>query len=216
MIGILAYGSLITHPGHEIESVLDYVIPDVLTPFPVEYARRSQSRAGAPTLVPVPEGCGLPVKAAILVLHDRTSNQQAMNILYRREIHREGNPKIIYDDKVQRLKEDAVLIDHLENYQVAADVYFTTLKTNFTEILDMKRNQEEKADFLAKAAIGSITLGTYEKGLDGLKYLRDNIEAGVMTSLTEVYRQAVLEKAGTSTDLDQARIYFAREKGILA
>lgn len=111
MIDILAYGSLITHPGREIESVLDYVIPDVLTLFPVGYARRSQSLAGVPTLVP---------------------------------------------------------------------------------------------------------LETYEKGLAGLKYLRDNIEDGVMTSLTEAYRQAVVEKAGNSTDLDQARIYFALEKGILA
>jgi len=76
MIGILAYGSLITHPGQEIESVLDHVIPDVMTPFPVEYARRSRSRAGAPTLVPVSAGCGTPVNAVVLVLKKYTRKKK--------------------------------------------------------------------------------------------------------------------------------------------
>jgi len=79
MIGILAYGSLITHPGQEISSVLDHVIPDVMTPFPVEYARKSGTRAGAPTLVPVPIGCGTPVKAVVLVLKKYTRKKKAQN-----------------------------------------------------------------------------------------------------------------------------------------
>jgi len=76
MIGILAYGSLITHPGQEIESVLDHVIPDVMTPFPVEYARKSGTRDGAPTLVPVPIGGGTPVKAVVLVLKKYTRKKK--------------------------------------------------------------------------------------------------------------------------------------------
>ena len=59
MIGILAYGSLITHPGHEIESVLDHVIPDVLTPFPVEYARHSRAEPMLLLWFPCQQGAAL-------------------------------------------------------------------------------------------------------------------------------------------------------------
>ena len=61
--------------------------------------------------------------------------------------------------------------------------YYTALKPNFTEILDPGRSQEEKADLLAGAAIASVTQETYEKGLDGIQYLSDNFDAGVITEL---------------------------------
>jgi len=61
--------------------------------------------------------------------------------------------------------------------------YYTALKPNFTEILDASRLQEEKADLLARAAIASVTQETYEKGLDGIQYLSDNFDAGVITEL---------------------------------
>ena len=51
-IGILAYGSLISSPGDEIASATTETIKNVQTPFRVEFARTSTSRAGAPTLVP--------------------------------------------------------------------------------------------------------------------------------------------------------------------
>jgi hypothetical protein len=44
------------------------VIADVQTPFAVEYARKSRSRAYAPTLVPVAAGRGQPVCAQVFVL----------------------------------------------------------------------------------------------------------------------------------------------------
>jgi len=214
MIGILAYGSLIAHPGHEIESVLDHVIPDVETPFPVEYVRCSKSRAGAPTLVPVPIGRGSPVRAAVLVLREGTTHQQAMDMLYRRELHQEGNPKINYADKKQRSKEDAVVIEHLANFQGVLDVYITILKPNFTEILDANRTQEDKVKLLTRAAIESVTRETYAKGMDGIEYLADNIDAGVVTTLTRIYCQAVLDIAGNAQDLRQARSTIAQNKGV--
>jgi len=214
MIGILAYGSLITHPGHEIESVLDHVIPDVLMPFPVEYARRSQSRAGAPTLVPVPMGCGTPVKAVVLVLKKYTRRKKAQNFLFRREIHREGDLKVIYDDQAQRQKRDALVIENIKNRFGLSVVYYTALKPNFTEILDVKRSLEEKAELLAQAAMDSLTPETYAKGMDGIQYLADNIEAGVVTALTGPYAQAILEKEGNVPNLDQARRFIAKQKGI--
>ena len=214
MIGILAYGSLITHPGQEIASVLDHVIPDVMTPFPVEYARKSGTRAGAPTLVPVPIGCGTPVKAVVLVLKKYTRKKKAQNFLYRRELHKEGDPKVFYDDQVQRQKRDALVIETMKNQFGLSVIYYTALKPNFTEILDTKLTQEQKAELLARAAIDSLTQETYAKEMDGIQYLADNIEAGVVTVLTEVYAQAILSKVGIVSNLGQARKLIAQKKGI--
>jgi hypothetical protein len=215
MIGILAYGSLITHPGHELESVLDHEIPDVMTPFPVEYARRSRSRADAPTLVPVPAGCGTPVKAAVLVLKKYTRKKKALNFLYRRELHREGDLKVFYDDQAQRQKKDALVIENLKNQYGLKLVYYTAPKPNFEQILDSNIVQEEKAALLAQAAIDSITRETFDKGLDGIQYLADNIDAGVSTALTEAYAQAILQKAGNAPNLNLARRVIAQQKGII-
>jgi len=216
MIGILAYGSLITHTGREIESVLDHVIPDVLTPFPVEYARRSRSRAGAPTLVPVPAGCGTPMNAVVLVLKKYTRKKKALNFLYRREVHREGDLKVIYEDQAQRQKRDALVIESMQNQFGLSVIYYTALKPNFTEILDAKRTQEQKAELLALAAIDSVTQETYAKGMDGIQYLADNIEASVVTVLTEPYAQAILNKVRNVSNLGQAHKLIAQQKGIIA
>ena len=215
MIGILAYGSLITHPGQEIESVLDHVIPDVWTPFPVEYARKSGTRAGAPTLVPVPIGGGTPVKAVVLVLKKYTRKKKAQNFLYRRELHQEGDLKVIYDDQAQRKKRDALVIESMKNQFGLSVIYYTALKPNFTEILDTKLTQEQKAELLARAAIDSLTQETYAKEMDGIQYLADNIEAGVVTTLTEPYEQAIVKKAGNNnSNLGQARWFIAKQKGV--
>ena len=147
MIAILAYGSLITYPGHELESVLDHVIPDVLTPFPVEYARRSQSRAGAPTLVPVPTGCGASVSATVLVMREGIQLQDAMNRLYRRELHKEGELDIVYNDHAQRQAGNKVIIEPLANVWGLSVVYYIKLKVNFLEILDPNRTEQAKAAF---------------------------------------------------------------------
>lgn len=47
-VGILAYGSLIEEPGKEIEPRIIRRINDIETPFPIEFARSSKSRGGAP------------------------------------------------------------------------------------------------------------------------------------------------------------------------
>lgn len=213
MIGILAYGSLITHPGPEIESVLDHVIPDVVTPFPVEYARCSRSRAGTPTLVPVPPECGAPVNAVILVLRESTLEQETLNALFRREIHREGDLTVNYDDQAQRQKKDALVIENLKNQYGLKLVYYTALKPNFGQILDSNIAHEEKAALLAQAAIDSITHETFDKGLDGIQYLVDNYKAGVITSLTLAYIQALLDPLFNTSDLSQVRVKHAHQKG---
>jgi len=187
----------------------------VQTPFPVEYARRSQSRAGAPTLVPMPTGCGASVKAVVLVLKKYTRKKKAMNFLYRRELHREGDLKVFYDDQSQRKKRDALIIESLKNHCGLTVVYYAALKPTFIKILDDNPSQDEKADVLAEAAIASVTQETYKKELDGMQYLADNIEAGVITELTEDYRQALLEKVVSASNLHEARLIIAQERGYI-
>jgi cation transport regulator ChaC len=50
-LGILAFGSLINHPGWEIEEAIIARKSGIRTPFGVEFARKSRKRAGAPTLL---------------------------------------------------------------------------------------------------------------------------------------------------------------------
>lgn len=90
MIGVLAYGSLITNPGPELQAVTVGRIDNVLTPFRVEFARSSTGRSGAPTLVPVDEG-GAYVRAVILEVN--VSTDEAADIVYRREINKAGSGK---------------------------------------------------------------------------------------------------------------------------
>ena len=139
-----------------------------------------------------------------------------MNFLYRRELHREDDLTVIYDDQAQRKKIDALVIESIQYQFGLPMVHYTAFKPNFTKIIDVNRSQEEKAALLAQAAIDSITHETFDKGLDGIQYLADNIDSGVVTVLTEPYAQAVLEKAGNAPNLNLARRFIAQQKGIIA
>ena len=86
-VGILAFGSLIDNPGEEIEAALIGRKANVVTPFSVEFARRSTKRRGAPTFVPVQHG-GRPARAQILLVD--VGEQEAKDRLWRREINRVG------------------------------------------------------------------------------------------------------------------------------
>ncbi len=116
MIGILAYGSLIANPGTELEKIVIRKIP-CETPFFVEYARRSKSRQNAPTLTIVPQNVGSPVRGTILVLKPDTDPTEAKNLLFRRELHKETDKNLVYDDVVQRAKTDALVIETLLDIQ---------------------------------------------------------------------------------------------------
>ncbi len=63
-----------------------------MTPFGIEFARSSRTRDGAPVLVPVGTS-GTPVSGVIMLLREGISEQEVMDRLYRREIHRVGSWK---------------------------------------------------------------------------------------------------------------------------
>jgi cation transport regulator ChaC len=214
MIGILAYGSLVTDPGDEIRSCLDRRIEGVCTPFNVEYARRSGTRSGAPTLVPVPEGVGSSVKGVILVLKAAITVEQAKNMLYRREIHKVGSNET-YHHENQTRKKNGLLIKTLNNFCGVPLVIYTYLTPNIEEILNPNLSDGKKAEILAEAAIKSITPETYKNYKDGIWYLYQNLESGIITPLTKPYQNEILKRANGATDLLFARNYFARQKRII-
>jgi len=215
MIGILAYGSLIADPGWEIKRRRVDTLPNILTPFPVEYARKSSTRAGAPTLARVPQDCGKPVNAAILVMKKYSHKEAIRNYLYRRELHAVGDRSKVYDHEAQMNKRNAMLIESLLDFQGLEVVYYTLFPPNFTEILEPDRTMQEKARLLAQAAIDSLIADTYSKNLDGIQYLLDNLEAGIETPLSWPYKAAILEMTENARDLAEARLRIAHKKGII-
>lgn len=67
--GILAYGSVISNPGKEIEQAMigcNGQIIGAFTPFLVEFSRKSSTRGNAPTLVPY--ACGKRVMGRVFVM----------------------------------------------------------------------------------------------------------------------------------------------------
>jgi len=208
-IGILAYGSLITDPGKEIGDMTQQIIRDVVTPFCVEYARKSRTRNGAPTLTPVSCELGGKVKGVIFMMKETVDEQTAMDMLYRREIHNVGTNKGYNTQSPGEIR-----IECVKNFLGVDTVLYTVIKPNFEEILNMSISPQQKAALLAEAAINSLNQKTYSAGTDGISYLNNNIQNGITTPLTDPYREEILRRANHASDLMAARTYFASQKGL--
>jgi hypothetical protein len=81
-VAILAYGSLLSHPGPELAAVIANRSP-CRTPFPVEYGRASPRWGGGPVLTPHPDGGR--VDGALLHLADGIDLGAAVDMLATRE-----------------------------------------------------------------------------------------------------------------------------------
>ena len=181
-VGILAFGSLITDPGPELQPNIAMRIK-AMTPFPVEYARISRTRGGAPTLVP--HESGAPVSAEILVLADNISITQATDILWRRERRREGTGEAFSKGTCK----DSVLVEEFHDHPSVS----TVLYTNF--------NPSGKVSYtaaqLARRAITSVAPAP--PGMDGITYLINAIHCGIDTPLTSEYKAEILKQTVTLT-----------------
>ncbi|MDF1500847.1 MAG: hypothetical protein P1P76_10290 [Anaerolineales bacterium] len=175
-VGILAYGSLVSDPGIEIEPLIIARIK-TKTPFPVEYLRLSHGRAGAPTLAP--SKSGIPVSAEVLVLADNISLDLANDLLWRRETRNEGT-NLKYRTKASP---NAVIIQVLRTFAGINQVLYT----DFHSIgkLDHPTPSE-----LAKAAIASVQNAPV--GKDGITYLMNRISDDVKTELSDSYIRDIL------------------------
>ncbi len=214
MIGILAYGSLIADPGWEIGNLIDRTIMEVETPFAVEYARKSDTRSGAPSLVPVPDGKGGHVQSCLFVLKPYTRIQSAKNILYRREIHQIGNRSKIYIHS-NNPGVNKTTVDEIHNFKDVDLVLYTRIGANLPAILDENITDQEKAEQLARLSINSINEMTFFTCQDGIHYLAAAMHYGVTTRLTELYKQAILHLTDNAPDLTEARLCVAKGKKII-
>ncbi len=187
-IGILAYGSLIGDPGHEIGPFINVRI-STETPFPVEYGRFSTStRGGAPTVVP--HTFGKPVAAEILVLSDEVLLAEAKSMLWRRERGKMGSG----EEYQERGTKNAVI------------VYCTVNFCGIDHVLYTDFNPEGKIHSpdphaLAEAAVKSVHKAG--SGKDGISYLMNLISKGVFTELTGKYQQEILNLT-KATSLEEA------------
>lgn len=183
LIGILAYGSLLSDPGKEIADSQIGVIEDVETPFPVEFARSSKSRGGAPTLIPVDTG-GAKVRGRIMLVN--ASSEEATNMLYRREIHQVGSDK---NYKVPEPEEaNKVRVEALSSFMRLDTVLYTKISSNIFQIT---------AEELARLAVKSVA--SSEVGKDGISYLIAAKENGIRTALSDMYEKEILRMAGTAS-----------------
>lgn len=183
-IGILAYGSLIDNPEREIEPFIINRICDVKTPFNVEFARTSKSRGGAPTLVPV-DGFGASVNAQILLLKDGVSEEQAKNMLWRREVGQVGSSNAY--NPPPETSVNHVFIEGLKDFYGVDLVLYTRIGINI-EDLNPKR--------LANLAIESAKSDAGAQKKDGITYLMAAKRNGIFTPLIDEYEKEVLSQMG--------------------
>ena len=181
-VGILAYGSLITDPGDEILAVRTRITENIATPFPVEYARSSAGRGGAPTLVPFERGC--PVQSQLFLVD--TSVEDAADRLYRREINAVGSRRR-YQHKTNPSDKD-VIVDRIESFLGVSLTLYTRIAATIVD---------PTAERLADLAIGSVAKA--DKGRDGITYLINAISAGIQTPLTEEYAAEIMRRVNANT-----------------
>jgi len=180
MIGVLAYGSLIADPGSELAAITIGIERNVLTPFSVEFARTSQRRFGAPTLVPIEDG-GSRVRAVIFEVN--VDEKQAIDIVYRREINEVGSNKT-YIERPEHWK-NAVRIDRIKGLEGFDLVISTRIPANIAS---------PSAETLAELAISSAQ--QLADGRDGISYLINAKACGIETPLSPAYERMILDRTG--------------------
>jgi len=198
-VGILAYGSLISNPGKEInnEKVLKRIIYGVMTPFHVEFARSSSERGGAPTLVPVTSG-GAHVQGRVFEMD--LPQKEVMNVLYRREINKVGKNCTYKHKSRETATKNTVMIECLTNFAGLDTVFYTKIAANI---------KQPTAEYLACLAIESVAKAD---GRDGITYLINAIKEDIVTPLSQEYKNEILRKRKCKT-LEEALAEILVEKG---
>jgi cation transport regulator ChaC len=187
-IGILAYGSLVDDPGQEIkDATVRIVQAGVVTPFKVEFARSSRTRAGAPTLVPVENG-GAHLPARILVMRENVSVEAARNMLRRRETRATG--VALRAASTAYPGSDRVTIERLENFHGIGVVLYTKIGANIRPLTPQR---------LAELAIASALSGKIPEGHDGISYLIAALRQGISTPMSAAYEQELKRQTGSDT-----------------
>ncbi len=172
-IGIFGYGSLLSNPGDDIGPHIVDRIPHV-SPWKIEYARRSEGRGRGPTLVI--HKAGRAVNGQILLL-DVEANRLADVREWLWERENKPRRRCIKEMQMGGVRH----------------VLYCDIESNIDD-------SELNADSLARFAIKSLSL---KPKRNGIAYLARNIELGIVTPLTYAYREAIL-RLTRSSNLDEA------------
>jgi hypothetical protein len=192
-IGIFGFGSLIADPGEELAKATTSKL-EVETPFAIEYAHSStHTRGGAPTLVPVKSG-GAKAKATIFVLNDSISEQEAANILWRRETRQVGSGKSY--KALTHPGPNSVIVAAVTNYKGLETILYT-------DFADSGKLTNPTSQQLAELAVTSARNPEVPEGMDGISYLLAAKKAGIITPLTADYERGILQLTG-ATSLEEA------------
>ncbi len=198
-LGILAYGSLIDDPGEELQEIITDRLSGVMTPFGIEFARSSLTRDGAPVLVPVSVG-GTPVMGVVLILRAGITEQEAMDRLYRREIHRVGCGKCYQhppDGDLNRMR-----IGRCIGLAGIKTLLYASFQQNILN---------PTAEKLGRLAIESAKAHAGKRGKDGIRYLIGARRNGIRTPLMDGYRHEILRQ--TETDNLEDALRCVRQAG---
>ncbi len=199
-VGILAYGSLVGDPGPELSPLIITSISSD-TPFGIEYGRKSQTRGNAPTLTIV-ENVGVKVNAKVLILDPKVNLQAAKNMLYRRE-RRIDDLTINYSEPGPNSVRMRIRV--LPNFQNISSVIYVDLPSNIEHVTP---------ENLAALAIASAMTDAGDKKMDGINYLRNNIDNGIITPLTRQYEQEILRQSDTTNLQAAIDLYSAKRSAL--
>lgn len=179
-VGIIAFGSLLAKADREIDAATVEVVPGFVTSFSVEFARSSEKRDGAPTLVPC--DAGAPVDCSVIVLDERVSLGEARDLLYRRERNDVGSGKTC----TPRWR---AWIPEVRGFGPTEVSIYTALPGGIEPLT---------ATHLADLAIASAQAGSGKEKRDGITYLADALDHGITTPLSAAYEREILDRQGVS------------------
>ena len=114
-------------------------------------------------------------------------------LLQRRKLDRASD-----DDMWFAADAEEMAVRELPGFAGLPVVLYAAGAPNLPEVIPDDIPVAEKAETLARLAIASLTPDTAAAGHDGIGYLADAIAQGIVTPLTEPYRQAILRLTGAA------------------
>lgn len=122
-----------------------------------------------------------------------------INRLYRRELHKVGSD-IVYSP-LATANVNTVIVKKLKAFKGLDTVIYTSIGANISEL---------SAEKLARLAVGSAKEMT--DGRDGISYLINAVNAGIVTPLTPEYERLILQMTGASNLASALAITRAAQK----
>ena len=163
----------------------------IKTPFDVEYARSSDKRGGAPTLVPVKDGTGAKVPGQVFALKEWINEAEAADRLWRREIDAIGTGR--HYDAEGNPGQNTVVVDVLKDFAGLDRVLYAKIASNIDPLDGVTLAR------LARKSLEAVAKGSIRKGRDGISYLIKTKAHGAVTPLSTTYEQEIERESQTQS-----------------